>query len=164
MDEKNKSDEIAEFFNRKPSFFTRLKYKIKFKLIDIKYWLMYKLGIRRSRHILRLKLNGFNPIMFTELMMEDTFVFETEDEANRAYRKFERDEKEEYIGKFDGWWYGIDDFNKQALENKNWNAGVNDRFWIKKGYGLDISEGYVKVIRCGSTDSSIFVPLTNAKL
>lgn len=170
MTEENDSvKRINEFFSEKPKFFTRLKYKILFKWYDIRYFLMYKLEIRRSRHILRLRLHGFKPIMFTELMMEDTFVFETEEEARRAYNTFERKENcddmdGDYIGKFDGWWYGIDDFNKQSVENKNWNAGINDRFWIKKGYGLDISEGYVKIIRIHSNDSSFFVGLTNAKL
>lgn len=167
MNEQNLNDSIKEFnkfFSKKPNLYNRLKYTLLFTWYDIRYYLMYKLEIRRSRHILRLRLHGFKPIMFTELMMEDTFVFETEEEARRAYNKFEMDENCEYIGKFDGWWYGIDDFNKQSAENKNWNAGINDRFWIKKGYGLDVSEGYVKIIRNNSTDSSMFVPLTNAKI
>lgn len=167
--EVSKQKQIDELFSKKPGFFTRLKYQFIFKLYDVRYFLMYKLQIRRSRHIWRLRLHGFNPIMFTELMMEDTFVFETEEEARRAYNTFERRENcddmdNDYIGKFDGWWYGIDDFNKQSAENKDWNAGINDRFWIKKGYGLDVSEGYVKIIRNNNTDSSLFVPLTNAKL
>ena len=166
MDESKESiKKFNEHFSKSPSLYSRFKYGLLFKWYDIRYYLMYKLEIRQSRHILRLRLHGFKPIMFTKLMMEDTFVFETEEEAKRAFYTFEQDENTgEYLGKFDGWWYGIDDFNKQSEENKDWNAGINDRFWIKKGYGLDISEGHVKIIRTGNTDNSMFVPLTNAKL
>lgn len=53
-----------------------------------------------------IKTNGFNPIAVTQMFMEDTFVFKTEDEAQKAYRLLERDENEKWIGKVVGWWYG----------------------------------------------------------
>ena len=158
------SKQLNEVFSRKPGFFEKWKYRTEFTLLDIKYWMMYKFNIRRSRHLWRLRLHGFHPIMFTEMVMEDTWIFETQEEATKAYNKLERDESEKWIGKLQGWWYGIDDFNKESLESKKWTAGINDRFWIKKGYGLDVSEGCVQIFRSGNIDNSMFVPLTNAKL
>ena len=129
-------------------FFNRLKYKILFTMSDIRYWFMNKFDIKESRRILRLRLNGFNPIMFTSLMFEDTWVFETDEEAKRAFYTFEQDKNTgEYLDKFDGWWYGIEEFNRQAEENKDWNYGITDRFWIKKGYHLDFSNGYIKIVK-----------------
>ena len=66
-----------------------------------------------------LKANGFNPIAVSQMYMEDTFVFETKDEATKAYRQFERDENEKWIGKIVGWFYSKDDFLKAVDEYEN---------------------------------------------
>lgn len=50
--------------------------------------------------------SGFNPIRYTVLYFEDTFVFETTEEAHRAYEKFEAGKHRKIIG----WWYSLADF------------------------------------------------------
>ena len=60
-----------------------------------------------------LKSAGYKPVAVTTMMCENTFVFETKDEADRAFLQFEKHPQGEYIS---GWWYGREDF-KQGLEN-----------------------------------------------
>ena len=61
-------------------------------------------------------VNGFKPIAVTKFMLENTFVFETKDEAMKAYHFFERDENENWIGNIVGWWYGREDFIEAVKE------------------------------------------------
>jgi len=49
-----------------------------------------------------IKEHGFNPIAVAQMYFEDTFVFETEEEANKAHSKLENIEKSKVVG----WWYG----------------------------------------------------------
>ena len=56
---------------------------------------------------------GFNPIGITTMMCEETFIFNTEEEASKAFEYFETNrraniDKHEYLP--DGWWYGLVDF------------------------------------------------------
>ncbi len=60
-----------------------------------------------------LKSAGYKPIAVTTMMCENTFVFETQDEANRAFLQFEKHPQGECIS---GWWYGREDFSK-ALDD-----------------------------------------------
>jgi hypothetical protein len=69
----------------------------------------------------KLKENGFNPIAVSQMYFEDTFVFETEEEAKKAYQQFERDENEKWIGDISGWWYGREDFLKTVKEYETEN-------------------------------------------
>jgi hypothetical protein len=52
-----------------------------------------------------LKSAGYHPIAVTSMMFEDTFVFETKDEAKRAYQELEKEKKQ-----IQGWFYGWPDF------------------------------------------------------
>lgn len=51
---------------------------------------------------------GFTPIAVTQLYAEDTFVFRTKAEANRAFRMFESTKPSKLVG----WWFGAADFIK----------------------------------------------------
>jgi cobalamin biosynthesis Co2+ chelatase CbiK len=73
----------------------------------------------------KLKANGYKPIAVSQMYLEDTFVFETKNEATRAYRQFERDEKEEWIGEIVGWWYSKEDFEKTVKEYETENDGYS---------------------------------------
>ena len=73
----------------------------------------------------KLKANGYNPIAVSQMYFEDTFVFETNEEATKAYRQFERDEKEEWIGEIVGWWHGKEDFEKVVKEYETENDGYS---------------------------------------
>jgi hypothetical protein len=63
-----------------------------------------------------IKNYGFNPIGFSVLTCEDTFIFETEEEAKKAYHLLERDVNNKWIGKVDGWWYGKENFLTHVKE------------------------------------------------
>ncbi len=53
-----------------------------------------------------LKEHGFNPIAVTQLMFEETYVFETEEEAIKAHATLENCDNRLLCG----WWYGRDYF------------------------------------------------------
>ena len=73
----------------------------------------------------KLKANGYNPIAVSQMYFEDTFVFETKEEAEKAYRQFERDEEEKWIGEIVGWWYSKEDFEKTVKEYETENDGYS---------------------------------------
>lgn len=65
---------------------------------------------------------GFKPIAVTQMFFEDTFVFKTQEEADKAYHLLERDEHKNWIVTVVGWWYGKSEFFKAVKEyesNKN---------------------------------------------
>lgn len=72
-----------------------------------------------------IKKAGFKPIAVSKMYFEDVFVFETEEEATRAYRKLERDKNENWIGKVDGWWYGRNSFKDVVKEYEAKNKGFS---------------------------------------
>ena len=76
-----------------------------------------------QKDIDKLKANGYNPIAVSQMYFENIFVFETNVEASKAYRQFERDENEKWIGEIVGWWYGKDDFEKIIKEYEAENNG-----------------------------------------
>jgi len=55
----------------------------------------------------KIKSFGFNPIGVTQLMLEETFIFETDEEAKLAFETLEGGKKGVV-----GWWYGKDSFEK----------------------------------------------------
>ncbi len=63
-----------------------------------------------------LKSKGYNVIAVTQMCFEDVYVFETNEEATKAYNKFERDEDGDWIGEIVGWWYGKDEFIQSVKE------------------------------------------------
>lgn len=72
-----------------------------------------------------LKRHGFNCIGVSQMYLEDTYIFETKEEATKAYRQFERDENENWIGKIAGWWYSKEDFDSTVIEyEKEMNTKV----------------------------------------
>lgn len=60
--------------------------------------------------------NGYKPIAVSQVYMEDTFVFETEEEAKRAYHQFERSESGKFMDLCCGWWYGKERFLKTVKQ------------------------------------------------
>jgi len=71
-------------------------------------------GKSNSPSIATLKQFGFNPIAITTMLFEETFVFETEEEALRAHDEFEHHPKHGIV--IQGWWYDRIGFQK-ALED-----------------------------------------------
>jgi hypothetical protein len=61
-----------------------------------------------------LREHGYSPIAVSQLYFEFTFVFNTKEEATRAYRQFERDKDECWIGEIASWWYSKKDFLKKV--------------------------------------------------
>ena len=60
--------------------------------------------------------NGYKPIAVTQIYMEDAFVFETAEEAKKAYHQFERSITGKWIGEIAGWWYGKELFLETVKE------------------------------------------------
>lgn len=53
---------------------------------------------------------GFSPIGVTVMGLEDTFIFETAEEAQKAYEVLETGGR----SRLSGWWYGKGDFEEYA--------------------------------------------------
>jgi hypothetical protein len=68
-----------------------------------------------DEHLFLLNKYGYKPLIYTTMMLEDTFVFSTKKEALKAYKQFEKNPlvKGECIS---GWWYGLKDFLKEKEE------------------------------------------------
>jgi hypothetical protein len=56
-------------------------------------------GTDKSELLADIIKAGFKPIAITVMICEETFIFETEDEAHRAHKAMNTNE---------GWWYGLD--------------------------------------------------------
>ena len=59
---------------------------------------------------------GFNLIAFSVMMCEDTFYFETEEEADEAWKYFENGAQA--TGEYVGFWYSIEDVEANKEEYK----------------------------------------------
>lgn len=75
--------------------------------------------IRRPSHYPKLEIDllrmaGFDPIGFCKMICEDTFIFEEEEEANKAFEFFEKNPQTKIT--IQGWWYGKAQFF-EALPN-----------------------------------------------
>jgi hypothetical protein len=73
------------------------------------YWL--RSHFPHSKHIWRMRFHGFKPIAYCHYACEDTYIFETKEEADRAGEFCETNK-----GFACGWWYGLDEF-KRGLED-----------------------------------------------
>ena len=61
---------------------------------------------------------GFKPIAVTQMMFEDTFVFETDKESTEAYNLLE------IGGEVCGWWYGREDFLQEVSDYEKGGSKV----------------------------------------
>lgn len=66
-----------------------------------------------------IKSAGFKLIAVSQLYLEDTFVFESPEEANKAYMQLEVCND----AKVFGWWYGKEDFERTVKEYETENGG-----------------------------------------
>jgi hypothetical protein len=89
---------------------------------DILYEQGYRYNTDKSYSLKLLNDAGHFPIGITIMMCEETFIFKTEKEANKAW-------KSRVLGN-DGWFYGKRNFQK-ALEQYEKNMGhKNEIFWL----------------------------------
>ncbi len=77
-----------------------------------------------------LRSFGYKPIAVTSMLFEDTFVFETVEEATKAYNQFEVNDSKYKIS---AWWYGKDDFLKE-VEKYESELGVKVLVYDLLGY------------------------------
>ena len=67
-----------------------------------------------------IRKEGFNPIAVTQLLFEDVFVYETDEEAKQAYHVLETSYpisgKTTQIGEVVAWWYGRIAFKKTVKD------------------------------------------------
>ena len=74
-----------------------------------------------------IKAAGFNPIAVTQYYLEDTFIFNTDEEANNAYALLEKEK-----GLKAGWWYPIEEFEKLVEEYERENECKVLIHWLKE--------------------------------
>jgi hypothetical protein len=77
----------------------------------------------------RIREAGFKPVAVTQMMLEETFVFETDEEATTAYKTLEegRTGEERVVG----WWYGREEFEQAVKDYENDTDGNVVRiYWL----------------------------------
>ncbi len=70
-------------------------------------------GTDKSESVEKLRNAGFNPIGITNMLCEETFIFNTDEEAQKAFEYFEKNPVGDVI---QGWWYGIVEFEFSRQE------------------------------------------------
>lgn len=78
-----------------------------------------------------LIVNGYKPIAVSQLMFEDVFVFETDEEATKAYNQFERNSDGKLIGIIVGWWYSKNDFLEEVKDYETTTNLKVFTHWLK---------------------------------
>ena len=66
--------------------------------------------------------HGFHLIAVCQMYFEDTFVFETDEEATRAFEYFEQNATDNRIV---GWWYGREEFLETVKQYEIENEGYS---------------------------------------
>lgn len=79
-------------------------------------------------YIDKIKEFGFKPIAYTVMICEDTFVFETSEQAQAAYTQMEEINKGD--DNVQGWYYGWDEFLKTLDQYKQTHGYINNVYWI----------------------------------
>lgn len=64
--------------------------------------------------LILIKSYGFNPIGVSQIYFEDTFIFETQEEAESAFQKLEKE-----LGLIQGWFYSKENFEKDKIKYEN---------------------------------------------
>lgn len=72
-----------------------------------------------------LELHGFEPIGVTQIYFEDTFIFNTQKEAEQAYQKLEVE-----LQRVSGFWYGKEDFLKEVESYESEYEGKVLIYWL----------------------------------
>jgi hypothetical protein len=84
--------------------------------------------------IKKIKDAGFNIIGVSQMYFEDCFIFNTTEEAEKAYRLFERDINEKWIGNIVGWWQSKESFEKSVYKYENYKDYIDDckvlTYWL----------------------------------
>jgi len=140
MKEKIKETESFEDFMQKTiPFWKKLRWDIEMYRYMFLNWLTfgwYHENWERVKYLFIIKLFGFKTIAYVspEYMIEHTFVFETEEEAYKAWQKLEnRGENKRIL--VDGWWYGKEDFLKEVKKREEY---MRNTFEKLKDYKIEI--------------------------
>jgi len=76
-----------------------------------------------------IKKAGFNPIGVSQMFLEDVFIFETNEEAKRAFKELEVEEVDDMC--VVGWWHDKESFLKEAKEYQERNRMKVRVYWLK---------------------------------
>lgn len=102
---KNKNRFIADYMDKHNKIIESEEFKTRFqKHIDFIEMVSdggYVWNTPTSYSLKVLREYGYKPIGITTMMCEETFIFETQEEASRAYEDLEVDK-----GEIDGFFYG----------------------------------------------------------
>lgn len=84
----------------------------------------HKWNTNTSYSLVKMEEIGIRPIGICCLMCEETFIFDTKEEANNAYEICEKG------GIVSGWWYSKEDFEEYLpIYEKDFNSKVNV-YWL----------------------------------
>jgi len=111
---------------------------------------MERIDINKINHynnILKIlyKYNHY-PIGITTMMCEDTFIFDSKEEASKGFKEMESNERiAKGVNCVQGWWYGKSEWPKVREEyiEKAYDREEDDApsvHWIEKGKFIEIPE------------------------
>lgn len=83
----------------------------------------YIYGTPTSHSLILMREHGFNPIGICWYFGEETFIFETDEEAQKGYALLERE-----LCIVDGWWHSKADFEEDIKENENFKP--SEIYWL----------------------------------
>lgn len=89
-------------------------------------------GTPESPSISIIQSKGFKPVGISILALEEVFIFETGEEALKAYNQLERDEDGGDIMEVMGWWYGREEFYKYYEDYQKEFEYSPKIYWIKE--------------------------------
>lgn len=104
------------------------------------------------------KKYGFKPIGFSQMYLETTYIFETEEEANKAYNELEVDR-----GLVCGWFYSDIDFKKEKekYEQEKHNTIVNVFYLYDEELNEKITESGRDMLYEVSSNFKVYEMLEN---
>jgi hypothetical protein len=81
--------------------------------------------------------HGYKPLAVTIMICEDTFCFETAEEAERAGFEFETNPVTNELA-IQGWWYGKEDFIKAVREYQKTANYEMTIIWLDKEHIVEL--------------------------
>jgi len=78
-----------------------------YDVANVEDWLWQRFN-QAKENLEKLYNAGYNPIAYSVMICEDTFVFETNEEAEKAFAQFETNGTRGNI--IQGWWYGKEEY------------------------------------------------------
>jgi len=99
----------------KITWWERIAFRIRFGFSELLWQYLPMWKIYSKWYLFLIRLYGFKPLKCVDYMGEYTFIFKTQEEADKAFHRLENrgDDKRILVT---GWWYGEKEFEEAKAE------------------------------------------------